>query len=192
MLARLVSVAACALALTVAGATSAQAASQTFVDGPGDVWVGRTQATNHDHGDILRTTFTHTRGQVIVRTAFAELNRDGQILVFTRLRTNTGNVRDLSLTASARAAGRWRGQALLTTTRGVPVECPRRVTHTIDYATNVAVVRVPRICLDNPRTVQARFGVATWNRIRRVFTDNPINHGSTENLPAYTAPVRVG
>ena len=50
---------------------------------------------------------------------------------------------------------------------------------------------VPRTCLDNPRTVQARFGVATWTG-RKAFVDNPINDGPTNKLPPSTAPVRVG
>jgi hypothetical protein len=193
MLARFASVAACALALTVASPAAAQAASRAFVDGPGDVWVstasGATQVPDRDQGDILRTTFTHGQHQVVVRTAFAQLNRDGRILVFTRLRTNTGDVLELSLTATP---DRWRGRTLLSTPRGADVECRRPVSHSIDYASNVAVVRLPGTCLDNPRTVQAKFGVATWNTARRVFVDNPINHGPTENLPPYTAPVRVG
>lgn len=188
MLARLASVAACALALTVLGASTAQAASRTFVDGPGDVWVGNTQVPDRTQGDILRTTFTHSQHQVVVRTAFAELKREGHIMVFTRLRTNTGEVRELSLIATP---NRWRGVTDLSTPRGVTVKCRRPISHTIDYAANVAVVRVPRVCLDNPRTVQAKFGVATWNKIRRAFVDNPINHGNTEHLPPYTAPVRV-
>jgi len=194
MLARLASVAVCALALTVLGAATAQAASRTFVDGPGDVWTtvegsGSTRAPDRDQGDILRTTFTHAQHQVIVRTAFAELNREGRrILVYTRLRTDTGQVRELQLIANP---NRWRGRTLFTTPRG-RAECPGRVSHSIDYAANVAVIRVPRTCLDNPRAVQARFGVATWNTPRRIFTDNPINHGNTQTLPPYTAPVRVG
>ena len=189
MLARLASVAACALTLTVAAATTAQAASRSFVDGPGDVWVGNTQVPDRDQGDILRTALSHAQHGVIVRTAFAELNREGHILVFTRLRTNTGDVFDLQLTATPNHR---RGQTLLTTPRRDNVACRTPISHTIDYAANVAVVRVPRTCLGNPRTLQAKFGVATWNTARRVFTDNPINHGSTENLPPYTAPVRVG
>jgi len=43
-----------------------------------------------------------------------------------------------------------------------------------------------------PPHVQAKFGVATWNKAQRVFTDNPVNHGPTDRLPPYTAPVRVG
>jgi len=187
MLVRLASIAACALALTVVSPATAQAASRTFVDGPGDVWAGAVKVPDRDQGDILRTTFTHSQRQVVVRTAFADLRRQGRILVFTRLRTNTGQVRKLSVTATR---NQWRGQAMLLTRRGAPVRC--RISHTIDYAANVVVVRLPRTCLDNPRTVEAKFGVATWNKAQRVFTDNPINHGSTDNLPPYTDPVRVG
>jgi hypothetical protein len=192
MLVRLAGVVACALALAVVSPATAQAASRTFVDGPGDVWTGdeaqASQVPDRDQGDILRTAFTHGQHRVVVRTAFSELNREGRILVFTRLRTNSGDVVELTLTA---ARHHWRGRTSLSTPRGVPVECPGRVSHSIDYAANVAVVRVPRACLGNPRTVQARFGVATWTG-RRAFVDNPVNHGPTNNLPPYTAPVRVG
>jgi hypothetical protein len=194
MLSRLAGLAACALALTLAAPAAAHAAALSLVDGPGDVWTlaGEPQRVpNHDQGDILRMTFTHSQRQVVVRSTFAELKREGrQLFVFAQLRTNTGQVRELSLTATPRqATNRWRGTVELTTPRGTVVDCA--ISHRIDYATNVAVVRLARTCLNNPRTVQAKFGVATF-AARRAFADNPINHGPTNRLPRYTAPVRRG
>jgi hypothetical protein len=190
MLPKLASAVACAVLLTLLAPTAAHAASRTFVDGAGDVWEhGPDQPSpvpNRDQGDITRTTVTHGAHRVIVRTRFVELNRVGRILIFTRLRTNTGQVRDLSLTARP---NHYRGQAVLETRRGTTVKCA--LGRSIDYASNVATVSVPRRCLSNPRTVQAKFGVATFMG-QRTFTDNPINDGPTINLPPYTAPVRHG
>lgn len=194
MLPKVASVAACTLALTLAGPAASHAASLSFVDGPGDVWTLEDQpqqAPDREQGDILRMSFTHGQRHVVVRSTFAELNREGrQVLVFAQLRTNTGQVRGLSLAASPRqATNRWRGKTALETRRGRLVDC--RMSHRIDYATNVAVVRVPRACLGNPRTVQAKLAVATFTA-RQFFADNPINHGPTNNLPRYTSAVRHG
>ena len=189
MLRKLVSVAACALAFTVAAPAAAQAASRTFADGPGDVWTTEPQPSrvaNRDQGDILRTTLSHRPHRVVVRTAFAELNREGRILVYTRLRTNTGKVFVVSQIARS---NHYQGRAVVAGGGGRRVDCA--VGNTFDYATNVATVSVPRSCLGNPRTLQARFGVATGTA-RRGFADNPMNHRATNQLPPYTAPVRVG
>jgi hypothetical protein len=185
---------ACVTALTLVGAASAHAATRSFVDGSGDVWTfgenPNTQKPNRRQGDILRTTFTHARHAIVVRNRFAELNREGQqIFVVTRLRTNIGLVRDVELHASRRpGTHRWRGKTTLHRRNDKIVPCA--IAHRIDYAANLAVVRVPRTCLDNPRTVQAKFLVGTLARMR-LFADNPINHGPTENLH-YIAPVRRG
>jgi hypothetical protein len=190
MLPRLASALAGAVLLTLIAPTAVHAASRTFVDGAGDVWdhsQGQpSPAPDRDQGDIARTTFTHGAHRVVVRTRFLELNREGRLLIFTRLRTNTGQVRDLSLTARP---NHYRGQAALATPRGTTVKCT--IGRSIDYASNVATVSVPRRCLGNPRTVQAKFGVATFMG-QRTFADNPINDGPTRNLPPYTAPVRHG
>lgn len=191
MLRRLASVVACAFALTVLGSANAQAATRAFVDGPGDVWtVGQSpnaRIPNRDQGDILRTTLRHEQQQIVVRHKFAELKREGRrIVVFTRLRTNTGTVMTVRITARRQ---NWEGRIAFERRDGEIVPC--RVAANIDYATNVAVVRVARRCIDNPRTVQAKVGVATTAG-QHTFADNPINHGPTQNLPRYTAPVRVG
>jgi predicted nicotinamide N-methyase len=189
MLPRLASAVACAVLLTLVAPTAAHAASRTFVDGAGDVWELQDQPSpvpDRDQGDIARTTLTHGAHRVVVRTRFVELNRVGRIFIFTQLRTNTGQVRGLSLTARP---NHYRGRAVLETRRGTTVKCA--IGRRIDYARNVATVSVPRRCLDNPRTVQAKFGVATFMG-QRAFADNPINDGPTNRLPPYTAPVRHG
>lgn len=117
MLRRLAVTAACAIALTLVG-SNAQAATRSLVDGLGDVWTlavpKPSRQPNHAQGDILRTTFTHAQRAVVIRTKFAELNREGQdILFFARLRTNTGLVRDIAVEASPqRATNRWRGASI--------------------------------------------------------------------------------
>jgi hypothetical protein len=195
MLRRLAITAACVTALALVGAASAQAATRSFIDGPGDVWTldesPNTRQPNRDQGDILRTTFTHAQRAVVVRTRFAELNREGQhIIAVTRLRTNTGLVRDVELHSSRRpGTNRWRGKTILRRPDDKIEPCP--IAHRIDYAANLAVVRVPRTCLNNPRTVQAKFVAGTIAALR-AFVDNPFNHGPSERIPHFTAPVRRG
>lgn len=189
MFGRLASLVCGTLALILLSCVNAQAVTRSFVDSRGDVWtLGDTpnrRVPDRDQGDILRTTLRHGVQQILVRTRFAELNREGRrIVVYTRLRTNTGLVRGLSLSAGP---DRWSGRTNLEP--GPIGDC--KISHTLNYATNTAIVRLPRTCLDNPRTVQARFGVATV-AAGQTFADNPVNGRDTESLPPYTAPVRVG
>jgi len=142
MLPRLASAVACAVLLTLVAPTAAHAASRTFVDGAGDVWELQDQPSpvpDRDQGDIARTTFTHGAHRVVVRTRFVELNRVGRIFIFTQLRTNTGQVRGLSLSARP---SHYRGRAVLETRRGATLKCA--IGRRIDYARNVATVSVPR------------------------------------------------
>ena len=194
MLARLASVAACALAFTVCGATTAQAATRTFVDGPGDVWnyldIAKTvRVPNREQGDIARHDLHPRHSQRGCADRLVQLNRTGsRIEFFTRLRSNSGQAYDLFLEATGRS--HYRGRAFLLTRGGnVTVKC--RISHSIDYATNVAVVRLPRTCLDSPRSLQAKFGVFTFTN-HRAWADNPINRGPSDRLPAYATPVRAG
>jgi hypothetical protein len=195
MLRRLAIATTCAIALTLTSPAAAQGATRAFVDGRGDVWtLGETPNTRKParaQADILRTTLTHAQRAVVVRTTFAELDREGQrIFVFIRLRTDSGLVRDVSMEATPRPrTNRWRGTTTLERRDDSVVDCA--TAHRLDYTANLAILRIPRTCLANPHTVQARFGVATLTA-QHTFADNPINHGSTDNLPPYTPPVRHG
>lgn len=196
MLARLAAVAACTLTLTFGSTATAQAASLTLIDGPGDVWafggpgvnVRPSRVPAHEQGDILRTTFTHGRHAVVVRARFADLARRGAHVIFsTRLRTDTGLRRTLLVSAGRHL--HWHARTILSTLDGQHVDCA--VTHSIDFAKNVAVFRVPRICLENPRTVEAAFVVVTGTANHR-FLDNPITHRLPRGLPPFTAPIPHG
>lgn len=193
MLRRLAIPAACVLALALTGTAPAHADSRTLVDGPGDVWKHTgdpVQVPDHRRGDILRVTVQHNAGQVVIRTTFAQLDRKGpRFVVAARLRTNTGLVRWARLLAGP-GGSTWAGATRLyrrdNTTR---VKCA--VSHHVDYAEDVAVIRVPRPCLGEPRWLQVALGVASITA-RGFFADNPFNHGPTETLPDYTRRIRRG
>lgn len=191
MLRRIATTAACAIALTVAGPMAAHAESRTLQDGPGDVWAhfgDPARAPDHRRGDILRTVFTHNARQVVMRTKFVELDRKGsRFAVAARVRTNTGMVRLVRMTAGP-GASTWRGSSeLVRADNTTPVDCA--TSHRVDYAADVVVLRVPRTCLGDPSWVQATLGVASI-RPRGFFADNPVHHGPTEHLPEYTARIR--
>jgi hypothetical protein len=199
MLARLAGVAACAVALTLTSSAVAQAATTTLVDPRGDVWaqdtpsIGQnTKAPDRRQGDIVRTDLQHNRSQVVIRTRFAELDRVGHDFVSVAwLRTNTGRVRVALLHASPRpGTNRWRGTLTLRD-RADTRSFKCATSHHIDYTANVAVMRIPRSCLGDPRTVQGAFASGTAGG-GTFFVDNPSNQGPSARRPPYTAPVRVG
>jgi hypothetical protein len=193
MLRRLATTAACAIALTIASPVAAHAESVTFTDQRGDVWAhfrDAKRAPNHARGDILRAVIAHDQRQVVIRTKFVRLDRRGsRFVVAARLRTNSGMNRTVRLQAGPGQAT-WQGATHLYRGDNVTrVDCAP--THHIDYATDVAVIRVPRTCLGSPRWVRATMGAASI-KPRGFFADNPVNSGRTEHLPAYTAPIRHG
>lgn len=188
MLRSIATVTVCTLAFSLAGVAAAQAASSTLVDGAGDVWKegfdqqGRPAPTRTPHrsqGDILRTVFDHQQQQVVIRHRFAQLNRQGrQILVSSGVRTNAGLSRAVVLDAGPGAANnRWRGETTMFGFNHRVVQCA--ITHDIDYAANVVVIRIPRTCLDNPQTIEASSYVRTVTNSGDRFIDNPVNHLGT-------------
>lgn len=204
MLRKLAGVIACALALTLGAATTAQAATLTLIDGPGDVWEGAGprdpinfkphRVPEREQGDILRTTITHAQRQLEIRTRFAELARKGRTIeLFAWLRTDTGLLRKLSLRAGV--VSDWRVTTTFIDRQGDHFDCA--ISHRLDYATNVADIRLPRSCLDNPRTLQVSFLVHTGSTLNP-FWDNPHNHhlpkscGDCEFRPPYSAHIPVG
>ena len=194
MLRRLTLTVATGSVIAVGLPASAHAATRALTDGTGDVWTTAvakpTRVPDRQQADIVRFVLRHSQRAVVIRTTFAELNRQGTgTLAITQRRTNTGQVFGLGLDASpAKSTNRWRGKADLDR-NGRPIDCA--VTHSIDYAANIATVRVPRTCLNNPRTVQATMAVLAGTR-SDIFADNPITHGPTEDLLRYTARVRHG
>jgi hypothetical protein len=191
MLRRLATVAVCALALTAAGPVAAHAQSLTFNDERGDVWghFGDAEpAPDHTRGDILRAVIAHHERQVVIRTKFVRLDRRGsRFVVAARLRTNAGVNRVARLQAGPGASS-WQGTTHLYRGNNVTrVDCAP--SHHIDYAAEVAVIRVPRTCLGSPRWVQATMGAASI-KPRGFFADNPVNDGPTQYLPGYSARIR--
>jgi hypothetical protein len=72
--------------------------------GPGDVWevsgysdplsFNEHRVPQREQGDILRTVFTHAERQLVIRTRFAELAREGKVVeLLATLRTDTGAIR---------------------------------------------------------------------------------------------------
>ena len=191
MLRRLAVAAACSLALLLTSAAAAQADARTLVDGPGDMWEHSQRpflAPDHHRGDILRTVIAHNANQVVLRLTFAQLDRHtSRFVIASRLRTNTGQVRWVRMQAG-RGALSWRGVTRVTraddTTR---VDCA--VATDIDYAADVAVLRIPRTCLGDPRWIQATVVAADLSR-QGVYADNPFNHAASNRLPGYTTHIR--
>jgi len=210
MVQKLAGVIACALALTLGAATTAQAATLTLIDGPGDVWevsgysdplsFNEHRVPQREQGDILRTVFRHAERQLVIRTRFAELAREGKVVeLLATLRTDTGVIRWLTVRAGFNSD--WRVLTSVVNGRGrvldpidpqaPPGNCT--ISPTLDYARNVAVIRLPRICLNNPRTVQLSFGVKTGSG-QNPFIDNPITHRPPRDRPGggmvpFTAPI---
>ena len=163
--------------------------SQTLIDERGDIWripgEGRPVAAPHQHrGDIRRTIIRHGKHAVTVRAKFGELTRNpqGHVLV-VGLRTNTGVLRAVSLIAGqyVQRSG-WRGIVTVERRDGRPVKCT--TAHRINYTTNVMGLRVPRSCINTPRSVQAKafyIGMHGKGGQASEFFDNAHNPGSRMN-----------
>ena len=168
------------LTLAIGVPVAAQGAVVTIVDARGDVWREAADGTlvkaDGEHRvDILRTRIQHTDRALVVRTKVDRLAREGrQLGLAMRVRTNDGTRRLVQLDASRRIG--WRGQTVIGGRAGA-VEC--RTSHTIDYANDVMMVRIPRSCLGNPRWVQATL-VTVFLGGRTFLADNP--HTTTMRL----------
>lgn len=131
-------------------------------------------------GDIAHLTLQHRQHQIVIRTRFVQLNREGRYIeIFTQLRTNTGKVNSLALRARP---NRWAGRTTFDRNDGKAVEC--NVTHHINYATNIAVVELPRTCVDNPphRAGQDRRGHHRRRADLRRQPDQPPRHRAPASL----------
>ena len=194
MLRRLAILSACAIVLALFSPSAAHAESRRLVHDRGDVWAlepdgQNTQVPERQQNDILRTVFARHDRSVVVRTKFAELDRVGEIwLMAIKLRSNTGLVRRAALWASPDPyTNRWRGDVIRGD--GAPMPCAN---HRIDYAANVAEIRIPRSCLGGPRWVQASAAAGTIAPNGVFFADNPVNDGPSVRLPALTARILRG
>lgn len=155
-------------------------------DGAGDVWKVNIR-TSHwtlvgekPAADVRRAVVTHRDRAVVVRVRFVDLRRVGVHTQSVGIRTPEGNV-FAQLTVRA---GRWAGRhALYDEPEGEPIGCSS-LSHRIDYASDMVVIRVPRSCLDGPRWVRANLGsrlVVGDRPHRRHFADNPHDDGPYSN-----------
>jgi len=156
--------------LLIAGA--AQAKSLTWTDGSGDMWRLSedldewTPAPEQSNGDVTKVRVAHRAHAVLVRQVFVVLARTGtQHDLVGRIRTNTGLTRQFEIQAEK---GFWDGELMLTTVSGRHVRCD--ATHTLDYFTDSATLRVPRSCLDDPRWIQVKLANAHFGK--EVWADN--------------------
>lgn len=199
---RLAAMAACAVALTLSGcAAYPSTPSNALVDDTGDIWnpfsrepgrwaFGPERQPDRQQGDILDTVITHGEHYVVIHAEFVELNRvDDYLGMAGSLRTDTGRVANYSLDASPRPfSNQWRGRSRFDWNVGRTAPgC--RVTHRIDYTANVAVIRIGRSCLNDPRTVQASCAAETHDGWK-VFDDDAGRRGPIVNAPRYTTPIR--
>lgn len=180
------------LTLTIGVPVAAQGAVVKIVDERGDVrridangrWV---LAEGERRADILSTRIMHTDRALVVTTTVDRLAREGrQLGMVMRIRTNDGIGRFVQLEAGRRIG--WRGETIIGNRRGAEVQC--RTSHTIDYANDVMVVRIPSSCLGSPRWVQATL-VTVFFGGRTFLADNP--HSSTMRLKGvWTSRIRRG
>lgn len=166
----------------------AHADNIAIVDARGDMWKDdgsreRPQrAPRQESADIRRVAVNHAQRAIIVRTKFVQLRRTGAFtLMMVRVRTNAGLVRFATLGVGRVTESGWRGEAELTRRDGRVVEC--EMGHDVNYATNVARLRIPRTCLNAPRWVQATVASvhATGGRRFTFYFDNAHNEGFRSN-----------
>jgi hypothetical protein len=141
-------------------------------------------ATN---GDVVRSTFRHTRHRVEVRVRFADLAPTGKRLnLWVDIRDENHRLRTLGVEATRADRD---GHIILMTRRGADVPC--RVRHRIDYERNVIRASVPRRCLGTPRTVQLRL---LSEHVRHSWAYAYLDNGLSANFEdrSWTAPLRRG
>ncbi len=138
-------------------------------------------------GDIVRSTFRHTRHRVVVRVRFADLAPTGKRLnLWVDLRDENRRLRTLGVVATRRDRD---GHTILMTRHGSDIRC--RVGHRIDYGANVIRASVPRRCLGTPRTVQFR---VLSEHVRHSWAYAYLDNGLSEDFEnrGWTAPLRRG
>lgn len=175
-------------------AAPASAAELMLREGRGDMWrVDFNEKSGEEYrpapavrnGDAIRVLIRHTATHVVIREKFVALRRTGDLLmVGAEIRTNEGVRRDAFIFADRR---NWQGDAIFSGPRGQGTDCD--LEHSLNYATNTAVIKIPRTCLSNPRWVQVRLGDGFLKR-QAFFIDNP--HNGQAEPKAWTARIRKG
>jgi hypothetical protein len=179
-------------------ASPANAAEVVLKDGRGDMWrinfdektgEGYLPAPNATNGDVLRVKIRHTDTHVVIREKFVDLRRAGDLLVIGgSIRTNEGVRRELAIWAEP---GNWKGAVEFSGRRGQDAGCP--VKHVIDYGANTALIKIPRLCLRDPRWVQLQLADGTMMggyQNFRFLIDNP--HNAQAEPKGWTSRIRRG
>ena len=146
-----------ALLLPILSVSAVYAQQRSWNDATQDMWA-MDMATedmqadaSHRNGDLERVTVTHGLRAITIRMDFAALDRTGSALLFMgEVRTNERVRRGFELLA---LPGMWAGELAAYKPTGVEV---RGVTRTINYDTDVVMVRFPRSVLSYPRWVQVQ------------------------------------
>ncbi|GAB3027770.1 hypothetical protein GCM10011376_17010 [Nocardioides flavus (ex Wang et al. 2016)] len=103
-------------------------------------------------GDVVRTTFRHDVGRVVVRTRFAALERAGRrFTVWADVQDRPGHTWYVGVQATRRDRG---GETILMDGRGRDLPCTAR--HRIRYGADTVRVAVPRSCFGDPERLRFR------------------------------------
>lgn len=138
--------------------------------------------------DLTRVTVAHSSTAVTFTGRYADLRANDDIITFfAEIRTNESVRRMVALTAAPEFR---KGQASLFRPDGNGASCPG-LRHTIDYATNVVRVSIPRSCLSQPRWVQHRTTASAFvgGSLARIFID-PAGTAAAE--PTWSARILAG
>src|SRR4051812_4526949 len=158
-----------AVLAALAAAMPAYADAVTTTDETADVWEAvyhsDTDTTDYVNAgsvlnmDVESVRVRHLANRIVVKATYVELRREGVIFgASSRLRFNDGPTVGFSLDTY----NRWGGESVLYESgSGDPIRCGG-FDHSIDYATNVVEVSIPRTCVGNPRWVEASY-MATGN-----------------------------
>jgi hypothetical protein len=136
-------------------------------------------------GDILGSSVTHRRRNVVLQLRYRELDATGaaggHLFVIRTSRTQR-------LVTVYTGAGFWDGRVQVEDARGKVVRC--RVGRRIDYTANTATVVVPRSCLGKPSWVRVGMAGLTFDSLDSVFADDARTHGGLGANPALGPRVR--
>ena len=129
-----------------------------------------TPAPRHRDGDIA--TVRISNGTVVgIRATYVDLRRtSGYRVDILKIVTNERVVRNVYITSGP---GYYNGTVEVTRANGEQVAC--RVTHSVDYGTNVMAIHVPRPCLSAPRSVRVGLITASLTHdYRLLFLDDAL------------------
>jgi hypothetical protein len=148
-----------ALAVAVVATVAPAAAEQvTEHDGRGDMvrvdegGSNPQPAPGAEVGDVVRTSFRHGEGRVVVRVRLAALEQTGRrFTVWVDVQDRPGHTWFVGVQATRRDRS---GRTIVMDGRGRDVPCAP--SHRIDYAADTVQVSVPRGCLDDPTRLRFR------------------------------------